>query len=466
MVLRNRAYRWFYPALASRVVTVGMLAAIASLMASRPAHAQADVTAQARQVFADVNRQLSRFDAVTFVGRRPGVGYKAEGRAWAEAGLLRKIEVTERDDSGDVVSEFFFAGPDLVFLFESVRGFADSGSAKRQVTTSEERFYFRDGALVKWISGMGNDKRDNASGSADFNAAGRSRLAAAAAFKLAAQRAMPAPVPETGRAPDKAGSVGKASVARVVEINPGDVACYLSLTDDHGKRFEEMADFAICEKPAQYLGKRFGLSYGQAVVMADECQGNPTCKKTKQVAIVKALTPLAARDGVAAVAPAGSVSASKGQLSFCTPRETIVFSCRTASRMVSVCAAGDATRTRGYLQYRFGKPDSAEPLELILPEGEQIANRAASGESVPLAGGGSSWLRFRKGSHSYVTYSGVGRWGPGGQTAFKQGVVVERDGKTIANLKCAQEPLGELGPQWFEKFGVTRKGTEEFDMPD
>ena len=46
------------------------------------------------------------------------------------------------------------------------------------------------------------------------------------------------------------------------------------------------------------------------------------------------------------------------------------------------------------------------------------------------------------------------------------GVMVERDGKLIASLKCAAEPDGEMGPEWFEKFDVKPKGDADFFFPD
>lgn len=265
----------------------------------------------------------------------------------------------------------------------------------------------------------------------------------------------------------KVGSFTKRAVGTVTGTNSGDAACYLSLKDDQGKAFEEVADFAICEKPKAYAGKRVSLGYTLATVMADDCQGDPSCKKTKAVALVKSLTVLDAKAGVPNVAAAAAAPAvAKGQTSFCTPLETVVFSCRAGAKMASVCASKDATRDKGYLQYRFGKPDSREPLELMLPEGEIVANKAATGEWTTYAGGASSWLRFRKGAYSYVTYSGIGRWGPKGETRTKQGVMVERDGKLVASLKCAAEPDGEMGPEWFEKFDVKAKGDGDFFFPD
>jgi hypothetical protein len=161
----------------------------------------------------------------------------------------------------------------------------------------------------------------------------------------------------------------------------------------------------------------------------------------------------------AAAAPAGPAPAS-----FCVAAETVVFTCRTGSKLVSVCASRNLSPTAGYVQYRFGKPGG--PLEIAVPEGEVHPRKAAYGANDMYSGGGASWLRFRKGTHAYVVYSGVGRWGAKGATMAKQGLAVENNGKVIAHLKCTGNSSGELGPQWFEKAGFQRSDKDEFFIPD
>jgi hypothetical protein len=262
----------------------------------------------------------------------------------------------------------------------------------------------------------------------------------------------------------KVGNFTKTAVGTVMEMNSGDVACYISLKDDQGKAFEEMADFSLCEQPNTFQGRRVRLSYALDKVMADACQGNPSCTKTQTVALVRTLTVLPSvsqtSKGSPAVAPHPNA-----QTSFCTPQEVVVFTCRTDAKMVSVCASQGASAKRGYLQYRFGKPDAADPLELIWPQGQVAPALAASGESVPFAGGGGSWLRFQKGSYGYVVYSGIGKWGPKGETREKQGIVVERGGKRIAHLKCTAAIESQLGPDWFDRLGIQVKDNEEFLFP-
>lgn len=173
-------------------------------------------------------------------------------------------------------------------------------------------------------------------------------------------------------------------------------------------------------------------------------------------AIVAAMLPVTA---------ATAQTANTAQASFCTSEESVVFACRTGGKMVSVCASKSAGPNRGYLQYRFGKPDSAEPLELIVPESHLPPPKVATGESVPFSGGGGSWLRFAKAPVAYTVYSGVGKWGPKGEVRTKSGIVVERQGKAIATLKCAGDRIGELGPDWFERVGIKANG-QDFDFPD
>lgn len=249
----------------------------------------------------------------------------------------------------------------------------------------------------------------------------------------------------------------------------GDTACYVTLKDDRGTTFDELADFDLCAMEKTLKGKRLALTYKTARVMAASCQGNPDCKKSETVVLIASAkpAPLTAQTPAPAAPTSAPTSTKSAQTSFCTPGEAIVFSCRTSpTKLVSVCASKDAAPTKGYLQYRTGKPDSSEPLDLTLPATQVPPPQAASGESIPFAGGGAAWLRVSaKNNIAFVVYTGIGNWGPGGEKREKAGVTVERDGKTVATLKCTGKPISLLGPDWFEKAGITAKG-QDFDLPD
>lgn len=256
------------------------------------------------------------------------------------------------------------------------------------------------------------------------------------------------------------GGQTKHASGTITAMEDGDIACHLSLKDDRGAVFKEMADFEICAQKRALLGKRVALTYKPQRVQSPECQGNPDCKKSVTVALVVSAKPVAA-----ATAPSAGAESAR-QSSFCTPSETVIFSCRTGAKMVSVCASKDVGPNRGYLQYRFGKPDSKEPLELVLPESRLPPPRAATAETVPFSGGGGAWMRFAKGQLAYTVYAGIGNWGPHGEKREKAGLVVEQSRKQVAVLKCNNPRVdSELGPVWFEQVGL-KSGDQDFDFPD
>jgi hypothetical protein len=69
-----------------------------------------------------------------------------------------------------------------------------------------------------------------------------------------------------------------------------------------------------------------------------------------------------------------------------------------------------------------------------------------------------------QGEYAYVVYTGIGRWGPKGEPRVKEGVLVKRAGKPVANLKCT----GKLTTSWGRTGLQSRraKHSEEFYFPD
>ncbi len=254
----------------------------------------------------------------------------------------------------------------------------------------------------------------------------------------------------------KVGNETKPAVATITALQAGDVACYLTLRDEAGKTSEEMAEFEVCETQAELRGRRARLTWTIGNVLADECQGSPDCGKTKRVALVASAKPIGQPLGAKPVEPPAS---------FCTSGETVVFACPAARKLVSVCATRGASATRGTLQHRFGAADGSAPLEIAIPETDAVPPKAASGAVVPFSGGGGSWLRFRRGAHAYVVYSGIGNWGPNGAKREKQGVTVEKDGRAVAQVRCTGKLTSALGPDWLAAVGITDRG-EDFDFPE
>jgi hypothetical protein len=190
-------------------------------------------------------------------------------------------------------------------------------------------------------------------------------------------------------------------------------------------------------------------------VNSASCGGEPVCAKHDRVPQVIHAQILAGSK------PSLPLAGVAGRL--CNRDEVVVFSCRTGAKEVSACASEDATRTGGYLQYRFGKPGLPE---MALPSAGIIPVRAATGASESYSGGGAAWLRFRQGGYGYVVYTGIGRWGDKGKTRDIAGVVVEQPKAANRNMRCVGKVISLLGPVWFEKVGIGRSHPgESFDLP-
>lgn len=163
-------------------------------------------------------------------------------------------------------------------------------------------------------------------------------------------------------------------------------------------------------------------------------------------------------------ADAVSISGPSVPGSFCSTAEVAVFHCSTGAKQVSVCASRTATPQSGSLQYRFGKRGQAP--EIRLPAKPTPPAHSASGDTLTFSGGGGAWLRFRSGEFAYAVHTAIGRWGPGGEPRESEGLVVERGGKRVANLRCREAAQSELGPDLFEKLGIrTVSPDETFDVP-
>lgn len=168
-----------------RALVLAAIAAVGFGLPTAPALAQDD-TALARQVFADVNKRLPEMKRVTTKAKRADVSYQSAVKAWAESGgAIRKIEVTDLDDSGDVVSEYYYQSGALVFAYVAVKGFNDKG---KQATRVEERQYFRDEKMFKWLSGL--EKAPVPPASKDFAAESTLRSNASRTYLRAAQAAL------------------------------------------------------------------------------------------------------------------------------------------------------------------------------------------------------------------------------------------------------------------------------------
>ncbi|MCW3837384.1 hypothetical protein ACFQ1E_15540 [Sphingomonas canadensis] len=160
-----------------------------------------------------------------------------------------------------------------------------------------------------------------------------------------------------------------------------------------------------------------------------------------------ALAPLGAAAPVAAVDSAPGVAVAAKGRGLCKPGETVVFSCRSGTKTISVC--GGTANGANYAQYRFG---TAKKLELSYPaSGTGTMQWARTGYS----GGGEAQVSFTSGSHGYTVYSRTVRTNfdaRGNMPEFSSGVLVRKDGKQIRDISCTPRDSGNVDADAAAKF--------------
>lgn len=132
--------------------------------------------------------------------------------------------------------------------------------------------------------------------------------------------------------------------------------------------------------------------------------------------------------------------------SHCTAEETTLFACSTGRKLLSVCATADLSKDADAVQYRFGTPGRAA---FVLPKVEADWRDATRAGRLMFSGGGGAYLAFSNPPYRYIVYTAIGSgWGS------KAGVVVEKHGRRIANLRCVDQATSALGPDLFDRAGI------------
>jgi hypothetical protein len=120
--------------------------------------------------------------------------------------------------------------------------------------------------------------------------------------------------------------------------------------------------------------------------------------------------------------------------SLCQAGEAAVFSCAIGGKTASLCASGDIGPGQGSLSYRFGRKGA---IELTHPEKPAPPDQAFSTAVVGDAGFAGDIVRFNRGETRYTLYSIIVK----GQ-GERDGILVSRAGRQIADLKCRDFALG------------------------
>jgi hypothetical protein len=144
-----------------RSLTV-LLLALPLLLAAPAGHGADDATAHHRKVYAEVNRDLATYQVAKSTFEIAGAPSETLVTTWKENGTLRRMDVRYPGDHGDTVQQFYYDHAGLVFIFETVTTATIDGSRSSR---REDRYYFKDGRLIRWLDG---EKRSVSPATRDF----------------------------------------------------------------------------------------------------------------------------------------------------------------------------------------------------------------------------------------------------------------------------------------------------------
>ncbi|MBL8514510.1 MAG: hypothetical protein JNJ55_11010 [Betaproteobacteria bacterium] len=100
------------------------------------------------------------------------------------------------------------------------------------------------------------------------------------------------PPPPAQEETQKIGKETKVSIDKVLDLEKQDNGCLINFK--HEKRGEtvELALAEFCGKKPSIKGQTLHFVYKMQTVLADECLGNPKCKKTEERAVIVEANPL------------------------------------------------------------------------------------------------------------------------------------------------------------------------------
>lgn len=214
--------------------------------------------------------------------------------------------------------------------------------------------------------------------------------------------------------------------------------CHLQYVDASGHAFSAIcSDTKDCgdwrddaKRFTPYIGAKADLVLGEKFV----AEGNSMVDNIVSLSV----TPVPPKSAVAAVEPLHKVA------NLCAASESPVFACTTGKKRASVCAV----RTDGVdrLMYRLAPIEGAAEMEY--PNSQASAAAAfKQGAHTDATGRSIRFLSFDKGEYRYVIYAGE---------ESPKGVLVERGGKRLADLRCQGESLSSFDAASWQRMGLAQ----------
>jgi hypothetical protein len=148
-----------------RALTVSLVALFLSSALSNVAvgrNAIADPVQTIRQQYAAINKGLARYKKV----KKELSGFSLEGgnlTAYLDGPTVVKIVVNHYGEGGKATEEYYYSKGKLIFVYRKDYRY-DKPMSGKVVRTAENRFYFENDRLIRWINEAG---KQVASGSAE-----------------------------------------------------------------------------------------------------------------------------------------------------------------------------------------------------------------------------------------------------------------------------------------------------------
>lgn len=162
--------------------------------------------------------------------------------------------------------------------------------------------------------------------------------------------------------------------------------------------------------------------------------GKDANQQARDLADVAASKPCKGSGGEESAKPAQEKSATASARFLCKADEQVVFGCHSKGKMISLCASSDVSASKGYLQYRFGKPGN---IELAYPAQQEPPKGNFWHSFEPYSGGYSERVRFENSKVQYVVFEDMISTGPSSpDKEMHQGVGILMPGKQATSRLC------------------------------
>ncbi len=112
-----------------------------------------------RKQYSAINKRAARFRKV----RKELSGFSLEGGqliAYFDRGAIVKIVSRHFGEGGNTTEEYYYANGQLIFVFERI-SYYDRPMSGKVIRTIENRYYFQDNKLIRWIDENGNSVSPN-----------------------------------------------------------------------------------------------------------------------------------------------------------------------------------------------------------------------------------------------------------------------------------------------------------------